>query len=131
MIRWRPYRAEDDRALRLRHARQCEASGVEWAYPNFDDPRYLVIEVAERDGEVLGAVAAHATVEMMFVGCDPLTARAAVRAQAALRRRMTAAGCDEVHAFVPRRWLKSMEPLLRRLGFRRSNGSYEPFYREL
>lgn len=131
MITWRSYLRSDDAALRWRHAQQCLAMGERFHYPDFSDPRYLVVEVAERNGEVVGAVAAHATLEMMFVGGDPLVARAAVKAREKLAARLRAAGGDEAHAFVPKGMLRRMEPIMRRLGFRRSNEAYVPFYREL
>ncbi|MGH9482513.1 MAG: hypothetical protein ACRD1L_10540 [Terriglobales bacterium] len=131
MTGWRPYRKSDEAALRRKHAAQCSALGEAFTFPDFSDPRYLVVEVMERDGEVVGAVAAHATLEVMFIGGDPLMARAAVGARERLAQRLRAAGGDEAHAFVPRTVLRRMEPILRRLGFRRSNERYTPFYREL
>ncbi len=124
---WRPLRPDDVAPLRARH----QAQAAEFAFPDFDDPRYLLAEVAERDGKLLGAVAAHATIELMFVGATPALLRAAVRERERLRARLLAAGCDEAHAFVPRALAPRMEPLLRRLGFRRSNAAFLPFYREL
>jgi hypothetical protein len=124
---WRQLRPGDVPQLRARHA----AQGAPFAFPDFDDPRYVLAEVAECDGALLGAVAAHATVEMMFVGATPALLRAAVRERERLRARLLAAGCDEAHAFVPRALAPRMEPLLRRLVFRRSNEDFLPYYREL
>ena len=131
MIRWRPYRSSDGGRLRERHEAQCRAMGAEFPYPDFSDPRYVVVEVAERDGELAGAVAAHATIEVMLIGAEAAVARAAVRERRHLVERLRGAGADEAHAFVPRRLLKRMEPVMRRLGFRRSNESYVAFYQEL
>lgn len=131
MTTWRPFRKSDEPTLRERHAAQCRAMGQTFAFPNLDDPRYLVVEVAVRDGEIVGAIAAHATIEVMFLGGDPKLAREAVRAREKLEQRLTGAGADEAHAFVPNAILRSMEPILRRLGFRRSNEAFTVFYREL
>ncbi len=127
MTAWRPLLADDLPQLRARH----EAQGAPFAFPDFDDPRYLLAEVAEGDGALLGAVAAHATVELMLVGATPALLRAAIRERERLRTRLLAAGCDEAHAFVPRALAARMEPLLQRLGFRRSNEGFLPYYREL
>jgi hypothetical protein len=124
---WRPLQPDDIASLRDRH----EAQQAGFAFPDFGDPRYVMVQVAERGGAVLGAVAAHATVELMFVGATPALLRAAVHGHGLLRARLVAAGCDEAHAFVPRHLAARMEPLLRRMGFRRSNESYLPYYQEL
>lgn len=131
MITWRPYRRGDEAALRSRHLRQCEALGVRFAFPDLDDPRYVLGEVAERGGQVVGAVVFHATLEAMFLGGDAAMVRAAVGRQCAWSGMLRQLGADEVHAFVPRRALRAMERILRRLGFRRSNEAYVPFYREV
>lgn len=127
MITWRPFRSIDVAALRARHAAQHAAL----AFPDLADPRFVLIEVAENNGQVVGAVAAHATLELMFVGADPGVVRAAVRARAHFTDQLRRRGADEAHAFVPNRLLAGMEPLLIRLGFRRSNQDYTPFYQEL
>lgn len=131
MIRFRSYRALDQPALRRLHARQVRRSGATFAFPNLDDPRYLRTFVAERDGEIVGAIVTHATLETFFVGDDPGLLRAAIRAKPALERALASAGADELHAFVPRRWRRAMAPLLKRLGFRPSNEAFVTFYREL
>ncbi|MGH9413015.1 MAG: hypothetical protein ACRD0Y_04670 [Terriglobales bacterium] len=127
MITWRPFRPEDAAALRARHCEQ----GAGFAFPDLADPRYLWTQVAERDGRIVGAVAAHATLELMFVGADPLVVRAAVHSRHRFAAMLRSAGADEAHAFIPNRLLARMEPLLTRLGFRRSNQAYTPFYQEL
>lgn len=131
MIAFRPYRAEDRAALEDLHRQQVGESGAVFAFPDLDDPRYLRVYIAERDGQVVGAVIFHATVETFFVGADPTLVRATVRHRQALERDLTAAGADELHAFVPRALANKMRPLLERLGFRRSNPAFEPWYREL
>lgn len=87
--------------------------------------------VAERDGRVVGALTFHATLEAMFVGGDAGMVRDAVRRRHDFEEELRGAGADEVHAFVPRRVLHSMKPLLRRFGFRRSNQGFVTFYREI
>lgn len=131
MIIWRPYRRQDKAALERRHHAQCSRSGVDFAFPDLDDPRYLVTEVAEYNGRIVGAVTAHATIEVMFVGADPLVARAAVRARRRFIQRLQQAGADEAHAFVPNRLLTKMRPLMRLLGFAQSNQDYTVFYQSL
>jgi hypothetical protein len=126
-VTWRPLDRGDVAGLQARH----EAQQAGFAFPDFEDPRYVLAEVAEREGRLLGAVAAHATVELMFVGATPELLRAAVRGREWLRMRLLASGCDEAHAFVPRTLAPRMDPLLRRLGFRRSNDAFLPYYREL
>jgi hypothetical protein len=44
---------------------------------------------------------------------------------------LRALGADELHAFVPRACLAAMEPLLERMGFRRSNEAFLPLYQSL
>ncbi|HUX66397.1 MAG TPA: hypothetical protein VMV31_02795 [Terriglobales bacterium] len=128
MIHWRPYQPGDEAALRRRH----EAQGGLFAFPELSaDPRYLLVEVAERDGEVAGAFVAHATIEVYLLGADAGVARAALKEGPRWRRQLQAIGADEAHAFVPRAVVGGMEPLLRRVGLRRSNESFVPFYCEL
>ncbi len=131
MTTWRPMQASDLAPLQAAHARQCGAMGVEFAFPELADPRYLLARVAERGGKVVGAVVFHATLEAMFVGGDAAMARAAVARRQEFEKELRWCGADEVHAFVPRGLLRSMEPLLRRLGFRRSNPEYVAYYREV
>ncbi|MGH8115524.1 MAG: hypothetical protein ACREPS_10805 [Rhodanobacteraceae bacterium] len=131
MTRWRAYEPGDEIALRAAHATQCQAAGTDFAFPNFADPRYILVSVAERNGEVIGAVAAHATIEMLFVGGDAPMVRSAVRRRGQFAAWLRTLGCDEAHAFVPNRLVKKMEPVLQRLGFRRSNSAYTTFYAEL
>ncbi|MGH9475435.1 MAG: hypothetical protein ACRD1C_03780 [Terriglobales bacterium] len=131
MISWRPYRAADRKRLRERHCAWCASSGVAFPFPDLDDPRYLITQVAVRNGEVVGAVTAHATVELMFLGADADVARSAVRERARMAEVLRAAGADEAHAFVPNALLDGMEPLLRRFGFQRSNQDYTVFYTKL
>ncbi|TAN23904.1 MAG: hypothetical protein EPN33_03555 [Acidobacteria bacterium] len=127
MISWRPFRSADEAALRARHVAQNAA----FAFPDLADPRFVLVEVAEKDGQIIGAVGAHVTIELMFVGADSLVVRAAVRDRARFAGQLRALGADEAHVFVPNRLLAGMEPLLVRLGFRRSNQDYTPFYQEL
>lgn len=127
MITWRPIRPTDEPVLRARHAAQKAA----FVFPELADPRFVLVEVAEKNGTIAGAIAAHATLELMFLGADPLVVRAAVRDRARFARQLRALGADEAHVFIPNRLLASMEPLLVRLGFRRSNQDYTPFYQEL
>lgn len=127
MITWRAFRPADEAALRARHA----AQKAEFVFPELADPRFVLVEVAENNGEIAGALAAHATLELMFLGANPLAVRAAVRNRARFAFQLRALGADEAHVFVPNRLLASMEPLLVRLGFRRSNQNYTPFYQEL
>lgn len=128
MIRWRRHLAGDTTALRLRH----EAQAAPFAFPELTaDPRYLMVEVAERDGEVAGAFVAHATIEVYLLGADAGVARAAVRRAAAWRAMLRDLGADEAHVFVPRAAVAGMEPLLRRAGLRRSNETFVPFYSEI
>jgi len=129
--RWRRFRPGDEPALRAAHAAQCAGLGMHFAFPDVDDERTLLIAVCERGSQVLGAVMAHATVEVMFVGGDARMVRSAVRHESVLAGWLRALGADEAHAFVPRKWVGSMQPILRRLGFERSNELYTPFYRAL
>lgn len=131
MIRWRPCRQGDEAVLRSRHAAQCQALGVRFAFPDLDDPRYVLAEVAEREGKVVGAVLFHATLEAMFLGGDAGMVREAVSRQWVWSGMLHHLGADEVHAFVPRRALRAMERIVRRMGFRRSNEEYVTFYREI
>lgn len=131
MITWRPYFRDDWEALRRLHKAWCGRAGVRFAFPDLDDPRYLLTRVAERNGAVAGAVTAHATVELMLVGANAAVARSAIRERAQLAEELRAAGCDEAHAFVPVALLGGMEPLMRRAGFRRSNQEYTTFYASL
>lgn len=135
MITWRQYRASDEAALRRAHARQCAAlaagGGEPFAFPPLDDPRYLMVEVAERDGMVVLAVAAHATVEMMLIGGDAPTVGSAIRRRQHFRARLRAAGCDEAHAFAARALERPMAALLARAGFRPSSQGYVPYYTEI
>lgn len=128
---WRPYRPEDETALREAHQRQCAAGGEGFAFPDFRDPRYVWALVGERGDQVLGAIVAHATLELMFVGGDAGLVRDAVRRRHWLEEQLRGLGADEAHAFVPRRQLRAMRPLLHRLGFRPSAEGFVPFYREL
>lgn len=127
MITWRPFRSTDATVLLARHAARKAA----FAFPDLADPRFVLVEVAEKDGQIVGAVAAHATLELMFLGADPSVVRAAVRDRDHFAGQLRKLGADEAHIFVPNRLLGSMEPLLVRLGFRRSNQDYTPFYQEL
>lgn len=130
-ILWRGYRRADEPALRRAHARQCMALGSEFAFPDLDDPRYFLIATGEREGRAEGAIVAHATTEVMFVGGNRHLLRDAIRNRERWERWLVAAGADEAHAFVPGMALPQMDPLLARLGFRRSNPDFVPYYREL
>ncbi|HEY7855886.1 MAG TPA: hypothetical protein VIC32_05535, partial [Terriglobales bacterium] len=116
---WRGFRPGDEPELRAAHAAQCAGLGMQFAFPDLEDPRTLLVAVCERAGKVVGAVVAHATVEVMFVGGDGNMVRSAVRQESVLAEWLRALGADEAHAFVPRRWVRSMQPILRRLGFAR------------
>ncbi|MGH9415412.1 MAG: hypothetical protein ACRD01_02180 [Terriglobales bacterium] len=135
MTTWRGYRPDDEGALRAAHQRQCAAitarGGEGFAFPDLGDLRYLLAEAAEREGELLGAVVAHATVELMLVGGSRAMLHSLAKRGPELRGRLRALGCDEVHAFVPRARLDSMTALLGALGMRRSNPAYVPYYTEL
>ncbi|MGH9487058.1 MAG: hypothetical protein ACRD04_05645 [Terriglobales bacterium] len=131
MTFFRELRPVDLSALQAAHQRQCAALGCQFGFPDLSDPRYLLTLVAERDGVLIGALTAHATIELMFLGGDPLMVRATIRDRSLLAQRLRTAGCDEAHAFVPNVRLPAMAPLLRRLGFRRSNSGYTPFYASL
>ncbi|HVA64314.1 MAG TPA: hypothetical protein VNF74_11365 [Terriglobales bacterium] len=127
MIQWRQFRAGDEGALRRRH----QAQGALFAFPALGDPRYLLVEVAERGGGVAGAFVAHATIEVYLLGADAGVARGAVARTPVWRETLGNLGADEVHAFVPRTLVGGMEPLLLRAGMRRSNEAYVPFYCQL
>ena len=131
MITFRLYRPEDRSALEELHRRQVQCTKTEYAFPDLDDPRYLRVFVAEKDGALLGAVVAHATVEVFFLGDDPELIRATVRERNAIRDELVRVGADEAHAFVPVRLAEKMGRLLARLGFRRSSAAFETWYREL
>lgn len=131
MIYWRRYRTEDGAALKARHEAECARAGFRFEFPALDDPRYLMCEVAERDGQPVAALVVHATVEVMLIGADAAVARAAVEQAPLFAERLRAIGADEAHAFVPKRLMAGMAPLLRRAGFRASNADYVPYYREI
>lgn len=130
-IIWRCFREADAPALREAHARQCAALGAQFAFPELDDPRYFRIVTGEREGRVEGAIVAHATTEVMFLGGNRHLVRSAIEQRGALEHWLRSAGVDEAHAFVPVTVLPQMHPLLQRLGFRRSNPDFIPYYREL
>jgi hypothetical protein len=130
-IRWRGFRREDETKLRQAHARQCAALGTDFGFPDLNDPHYFLAATGERDGEVEGAIVAHATTEVMFLGGNRHLLRHAIERRGRFEQWLRAAGADEAHAFIPATALPQMHPLLRRLGFRRSNPEFIPYYREL
>src|SRR6185437_2808877 len=130
-LSWRAYTPADADALRRRHALQCAAPGTAFAFPDLTDPRYVLAAVAENASGLLGAVVAHATLELMFVGGTPRMVASLARDPGWLRRELVSLGADEVHAFVPRARQRAMHPLLARLGLRPSNPDYVPYYGQL
>lgn len=115
------------------HARQQGKLRPEerYAMPQLDDPRYLAVWVAYRDGRAVGAIVAHATLEVYAIGDSPLLLRAAAAQQGRWRRWLSQAGCDEAHCFVPASLAGKLQRWLARFGFRRSNPAFTPFYTEI
>lgn len=130
-VRWRRFRPEDEAQLRRAHAQQCAAMGSRFAFPDLDDSRYYLAAAGERDGQVEGAIVAHATTEVMFLGGNRHLTRSAIANREMFEQWLRGAGADEAHAFVPITVLPQMHPLLARLGFRRSNPDFVPYFREL
>jgi hypothetical protein len=128
---WRPWQPADDAALRLAHAAQCSRLHTWFEFPNLLDPRYIWALTAERGGEARGVIAAHATLEGMIVGGEAAMMRDLAEHTSWFVDQLRALGADEVHAFVPRAGLRALEPLLGRLGFRRSNEAFLPLYQSI
>lgn len=128
---WRPWQPADEGALRTAHASQCGRLRTWFDFPNLRDPRYIWALTAERAGEARGVIAAHATLEGMIVGGEAAMMRDLIEHRSWFLDQLRVRGADEVHAFVPRAGLRALEPLLGRLGFRRSNEAFLPMYQSL
>lgn len=126
MITRRAYRPDDEPALRAIHAQQCGAVGAETPFPA-NDTQTFTMAVFEEDGRVVGAVVAHAAIELYYIAADAMALRAAWREHDAIRAELAAAGIDEVRLFELVATLDKLEPLLRRLGFEPMNPAYRQF----
>ncbi|MGN6591700.1 MAG: hypothetical protein ACTHJX_02250 [Terriglobales bacterium] len=128
---WRPWQPADAAALRRAHAVQCGRLNTWFEFPDLRDPHYVWALTAERNGEAQGVIAAHATLEAMIVGGEAAMMRDLIEHRDWFVHQLRALGADELHAFVPRACLAAMEPLLGRMGFRRSNEAFLPLYQSL
>jgi hypothetical protein len=123
LITRRAYQSSDEAALRAIHARQCEAIGAQTPYPA-NDTQTFAMAVFEENGRVVGAVVAHAAIELYYIAADAMALRAAWREHDVIRAELAAAGIDEVRLFELESTLSKLEPLLRRLGFHAADPRY-------
>lgn len=116
------------------HAKQVAAlePAERFAFPDFREPAFVEVLVARGpDGRPTSAICFRRTTEVFMIGCDPWPLRRALAAKDAIAARLHARGVDDLHAFVPRSMESRMRRWLSRFGFRRSNPSFNVFYREV
>lgn len=111
------YRQEDERFLREIHSRQCAGGGFEFPFPDLKDPRFLMrLTVRDGDGNVVGALLGYMRCEVWSIADSPKVCRGLIGMHQKIRLALKAAGVNFVQIFVPKKVVRGMGALLRRVG---------------
>jgi hypothetical protein len=120
-ITWRPYDPSDEKAVLRVKREQDEVLGARMDFNNLAEHPVLIAEVAEVDGEIIGAHCLESAPEYCMISRDPRFTAAAERRAPVVCNTLKQHGFRMVRCLVPA-WMgadtQTIEDALRRAGFR-------------